>query len=128
MRRARVQDAGRTASPPDVVGSRGPGDEPVPIGPDAIAWAARALRHSKMPPEEIGVVLGADSPELVRRYMELHRERLEERLGDQLRALTGLERFLVQAILAPRESPADTPTAIHELEGDDHACLPPEPR
>jgi hypothetical protein len=128
MRRIRVQNAGRSASRPDVVGSGGPEDDPVPIGPNAIGWAARALRHSEMPPEEIGAVLGADSPEPVRRYMELHRERLEERLAHQLRALTGLERLLVQAILAPRESPTDTRTAIHELEGDDHACLPPEPR
>jgi hypothetical protein len=103
MRRVLVQEADRPASRPDVVGSGGPGDEPVPIGRDAIAWVARALRHSEMPPEEIGAVLGASSPELVRRHMELHRERLEERLADQLRALTGLERSLVQAILAARE-------------------------
>lgn len=90
--------AGRTGSPRHrEVG--GTGDEPSPIGRDAIAWAARALRRYEMPPEEIGAVLG--DPELVRRYMELHRERLEERLVDRLRALSGLERSLVQAIGEP---------------------------
>jgi hypothetical protein len=43
---------------------------------------------------------GADNPELVRRYMELHRERLQEQLVDRLRALAGLERFLLHAILS----------------------------
>ena len=119
--------AGRTASRPDVVGSGGPGGEPIPLGPDAIAWAARALRHNDLPPEEIGAVLGAEKPELVRRYMELHRERLEERLADQLRALANLERFLVEAMFDPPEGTEGTRTAIHELEGDDPAGLPPDP-
>jgi hypothetical protein len=74
-----------------------------PTGRDAIAGAARALRRYELPPEEISAVLGADDPELVRRYMELHRERLEERLLDRLRALASLERVLVQAILTREE-------------------------
>jgi hypothetical protein len=54
--------------------------------------------------------------------MELHREWLEERLADRLRALAGLERFLVQAMFAPREGTADTRTVIHESrKGDDDA-------
>jgi hypothetical protein len=88
--------AGRTGSRLDI---RGRGDRgPSPIGRDAIAWAARALRRYEMPPEEIGAVLGADNPELVRRYTELHRERLEERLVDRVGALAGLERSLIQTI------------------------------
>lgn len=78
-----------------------------PIGGDAIAWAGRALGRYELPPEEISAVLETDNPELVRRYMELHRERLEERLLDRLRALADLERFLIQAILAGREGQAD---------------------
>ena len=76
-----------------------------PIGRDAIARAARTLRRHQMPPEEISAVLDSDDPELVRRYMELHREWLEERLADELRTLTGLERFLVQAIDSRGEGP-----------------------
>jgi hypothetical protein len=91
--------AGRTASRLDIARPVGPGDDPIPMGRDAFDWAARALRRDEMPPEEIGAVLGAGNPELVRRYMELHRERLEERLLDRLRALADLERLLVQAIL-----------------------------
>ena len=68
------------------------------IGRDAIARAVRTLRRHGMPPEAIRAVLDADSPELIRRYLELHREWLEERLADELRALTDLERFLIQAI------------------------------
>jgi len=64
------------------------------MGQDAIAWAARALSRYEMPPEESSVVLRTDNPELVRRYMEIHRDRLEERLADQLRALTAVERLL----------------------------------
>lgn len=101
--------------------SEGPQDEPIPTGRDAIAWAARALRRYEMPPDEISAVLGANTPELVGRYMELHRERLEERLADRLRALTGLERLVVQAIFASPESTADTRTAIREREGENDA-------
>jgi len=91
--------ATRSSRAPTSGGSERPQDKPIPIGRDAIAWAARALRCYEMPPDEISAVLGADNPELVRRYMELHRERLEERLADQLRALIGLERLLVQGDL-----------------------------
>jgi hypothetical protein len=111
----------RSFRAPTSRGSEGPQDEPVPIGRGAIAWAARTLRRYEMPPGEIGAVLAADNPELVRRYMELHRERLEERLAYRLRALTGLERLLVQAIFTPRESTADTRLAILERDGENDA-------
>ncbi len=61
---------------------------------DSIAWAIGTLRDQDMPSEEIATVLGADDPELVRRYFELHRERLEEHLADQRRTLARLERLL----------------------------------
>jgi hypothetical protein len=97
-------------------------DERTPIGRNAIARTARALLRCEMPPEEISAVLGADNPELVRRYMELHRERLGEGLADRLRTLAGLERFLVQAMIAPREGTAATRTVFHESgRGGDHA-------
>jgi hypothetical protein len=47
-----------------------------------------------MTPEEIESGLGADEPAALRRHLELHRERLEERFAGQLRKLRGVERFL----------------------------------
>lgn len=66
---------------------------------DPIASATRTLREQGMTPEEIEAVLAAEEPEVLRRYMELHRERLDERLAAERRALAGLERFLALAIL-----------------------------
>ena len=54
--------------------------------------AARALRRQGMPISEIGVVLACDDPVLVRRYLELHGERLEERLAEERRELASIER------------------------------------
>ena len=51
------------------------------------------------PSEEIDAILGADDPELVRRYFELHRERLDERLADQRRALARLEQLLAARLI-----------------------------
>jgi hypothetical protein len=52
--------------------------------------AVGALRRNRMPRAEIRAVLAADDPEIVRRYLELHRERLEEQLEDRRRALDAL--------------------------------------
>jgi DNA-binding transcriptional MerR regulator len=71
------------------------------LGPEAswrLALATPALRDQGMPPEEIDAILGADDPEVVRRYLELHRERLEERLADQRRTIGRL----IQVIDLPR--------------------------
>jgi DNA-binding transcriptional MerR regulator len=60
------------------------------LGPEAswrLALATPALRDQGMPPEEIDAILGADDPEVIRRYLELHRERLEERLAYQRRTI-----------------------------------------
>jgi hypothetical protein len=59
--------------------------------------AAEILRDQEMPPHEIRAVLSADDPETVRRLLELHVERLEERLTDQRRALAELERLLTES-------------------------------
>lgn len=56
---------------------------------------ARALRGLEMPAQEIAAALQAGRPETFRRYMELHRERLEERLAVKVRALADLEQLLV---------------------------------
>ena len=53
-----------------------------------------------MPSEEIDAILDADDPEIVRRYLELHRERLEEHLADRLRELDAVESQLLAERLA----------------------------
>jgi DNA-binding transcriptional MerR regulator len=55
------------------------------------------LRDQGMPPAELQAILRSDDPVIVRRYLELHRERLEERLAEQVRTLERLERQLVTA-------------------------------
>jgi hypothetical protein len=65
---------------------------------------AGALRRIEMPREEIRAVLSADDAEIVRRYLELHRERLEERLAERQRVLVALEGSLIDAILEKKTS------------------------
>jgi len=52
------------------------------------------LREQGMPAVELQAILHSDDPVIVRRYLELHRERLEERLAEQVRTLERLERQL----------------------------------
>ena len=52
------------------------------------------LRDQGMPAAELQAILRSDDPVIVRRYLELHRERLEERLAEQVRNLERLERQL----------------------------------
>jgi hypothetical protein len=61
----------------------------------SIAWAIATLRQQGTPSREIAAILEADRGQLVRQYLELHRERLEEHLADQRRTLARLERLLV---------------------------------
>ena len=60
----------------------------------------RTLRHQGMPGREIRDILGAEDPVLVHRYLELHAERLQERLTEQRRALTHVEQVLSRAAAA----------------------------
>jgi hypothetical protein len=56
-----------------------------------------------MPEAEIHSVLTARDPEVVRRHVELHIERLEERLARQRRILRHVERRLSSgAVCGPR--------------------------
>jgi DNA-binding transcriptional MerR regulator len=57
------------------------------------ATARRILRRQGMPPKEIRAVLAADDPLVVRRLLELHRERLEEWLEEQERLVVCIERL-----------------------------------
>lgn len=65
----------------------------------SMAWAVEALRLCEMPAEEIRAVLSADDPATVRRFLELHRERLEEGVAEQRWRLASLERFLIEEIV-----------------------------
>jgi hypothetical protein len=58
---------------------------------------ARTLRRLGMPSDEIHALLSATDPEVVRRYLELHRERLEERLAEHVETLLSIERGLDRA-------------------------------
>jgi hypothetical protein len=51
-----------------------------------------------MPGTEVRAVVDSKDPDLVRRYLELHTERLEERLAAQRRRLARLESALVRSI------------------------------
>ena len=59
---------------------------------------ARTLRDQGMPDLEIRAVLSSGDTVLVRRYLELHGERLGEQLLAQRQTLADLERLLVDAI------------------------------
>jgi DNA-binding transcriptional MerR regulator len=65
-----------------------------------VGWAIATLREQGMPSREIAAILEADSGQLVRQYLELHRERLEEHLADQRRTLARLDRLLERATVS----------------------------
>jgi DNA-binding transcriptional MerR regulator len=52
------------------------------------------LRDLGVPGAEIDEILRTDDPRLIHRYLELHRERLEERLAEQRATLAGIEALL----------------------------------
>jgi hypothetical protein len=68
--------------------------------------AVLTLRRQRMPLPEIRAVLSADDPRIVRRHLELHRERLEEWVAEQRSVLASLQRSLTETLelesLAPR--------------------------
>ena len=67
----------------------------------ALSWAEMVLRGQAMPPEEMRVVLTTADRELVRRYLELHLERLEELLITQRRSVAAIERILADTAERP---------------------------
>jgi hypothetical protein len=58
------------------------------------SWAETVLRDQGMPPHELRDVLTTEDRELVRRHLQLHLERLEERLVTQRRRMAAIERIL----------------------------------
>jgi hypothetical protein len=59
-----------------------------------VSWVAETLRRQEMPDEEVGAVLTAGDRITVHRYLELHRERLQERFAEEQRTVWSIERFL----------------------------------
>jgi hypothetical protein len=55
------------------------------------------LSEQGMPPEEIATMLDAEEPEVVHRFLDLHRERLEERLMGQRMIVELIEVLLTEA-------------------------------
>ena len=98
-RRARKTRALRPAM--EASGSRGE------LGPEAswrLALATPALMDQGMPAAEVDAILGTDDPEVVRRYLELHEERLEERFADQRRTIVRLIQLITPASRVRRPS------------------------
>jgi len=88
-------------------------------GRDALVSAIEVLRDLDMPPDEVDAVVSADQPVIVHRYMELHRERLEERLADQVRTLESVKRILTPAtprppsVLQPERPSSEGGQSVH---------------
>ena len=70
------------------------------VGWDDLLWAAHELQRLGMRPTEIHTVLVTDDPDVVRRHMELHRERLQERLAIEVATVGRIEASLSEAIRA----------------------------
>jgi hypothetical protein len=57
--------------------------------------AAAVLSRQGMPPGDVSAVLQKRDPRVIRRHLELHRERLMEQAIVQRRAVDQVERLLV---------------------------------
>ena len=102
-----VNDARRarkTRSHRPAMEAKGSRDEFDPEASWRLALATQVLRDQGMPPEEIDAILGADDPWVIRKYLELHEERLEERLADQRRSIGRLMQVITPATGVRRPS------------------------
>jgi hypothetical protein len=79
--------------------------------------AARALRREGMPEHEIRAVLGSRDPRSIHRFLELHAERLEERLAARRAALGRLERLLTEPMPGPWRHPDSLPARLADRSG-----------
>jgi hypothetical protein len=61
-----------------------------------LSAAALLSRQGVLPPGDVSAVLETRDPRVIRRHLELHRERLVERAIDQRRAVHQVERLLVE--------------------------------
>src|SRR5262245_24569173 len=60
----------------------------------SVRRATSILKDQRMPADEIRSVLNATDPGIVHRYLELHRERLDEQIEVRRRSLASVERLL----------------------------------
>jgi hypothetical protein len=66
-----------------------------------MAWAETLLREQDMPANELRVVLTSSDRELIRHHLELHLERLEERLVSQKQDVEAIGRILEGRLAGP---------------------------
>ena len=69
----------------------------------AVASRIRLLRSLEMPLEEIRLVIDETDPQIVRTFVERHRQRVEERIAAYRRALVFLDRLARTAEVTPYE-------------------------
>jgi hypothetical protein len=91
MAKSSASSVGRQHWRPDV---RRPGIDSSSMSTQAV----RMLCDADMPIGEIRAIATADAFAIAHRYIELHAERLVERLGEQLDILGAAERLLTQAM------------------------------
>lgn len=63
-------------------------------GVPPLIWATSKLLASAMPRSEIRAILRTDDPDVVRRHMELHLERMDEQHAERRRSLSRAGRLL----------------------------------
>jgi len=73
---------------------------------DRILGAALDLRAHGMPPMEVHTLLVTDDPVIVRRHMDLHRERLEEQFLSERVMVGRIENVLMEAARRRSGSPS----------------------
>ena len=78
---------------------------------DPVLAAETTLMEQGMPIGEVFELLRADDPTTIRRHLELHRERLFERLEEQRRAVDHVERLLIGGARPPRRAQEATAAA-----------------
>jgi hypothetical protein len=66
-----------------------------------VAWAVSVLREQDMPADELRVVLTTSDRELIRHLLDLHLERLDERLVSQKQDLEAIGRILGGRLAGP---------------------------
>jgi hypothetical protein len=65
-----------------------------------LSVAAHFLSRQGMPPGDVSALLETRDPRVIRRHLELHRERLMEQAIDQRRAVDQVEGLLVEQRLS----------------------------
>jgi hypothetical protein len=99
-----VRRARKTRSLRPATAAKASRDELSPEASWRLALATPTLMDQGMTAEEIDAILGANDPEVVRRHLELHEERLEERFADQRRTIGRLIQVITPASRARRPS------------------------